>query len=189
MLDRAIVFAVAAHSGMLRKGTSTPYILHPLEAAAIVSSITDDDEVIAAAVLHDVLEDTSATADQIQAEFGTRVLNLVQSESEDKREARPASETWKIRKQETIDALMKESSLDVKMLALGDKLSNIRAMYRDHQKIGDKLWERFNQKNKSEQGWYYRSIAEAIKELAAFPAWQEYYRLVKEVFGDQGGSL
>ena len=78
---------------------------------------------------------------------------------------------------------MKENSTDIKMLALGDKLSNIRAMFRDYQEIGDKLWERFNQKNKAEHGWYYRSIAEATKELAVFPAWQEYDRLVRNVFG------
>ena len=77
---------------------------------------------------------------------------------------------------------MKESSLSVKMIALGDKLSNIRAMYSDYKEIGDKLWARFNQKSKLEHGWYYRSIAEATKELSAFHAWQEYSRLVREVF-------
>jgi myo-inositol-1(or 4)-monophosphatase len=185
ILDKAILFAVKAHSGMLRKGTCRPYILHPLEAAAIVGSMTADEEVVAAAVLHDVLEDTPVSAQTLLAVFGDRITRLVQSESEDKRADLPAAETWKIRKQETIDALMKETSIEVKMLALGDKLSNLRAMYNDHQKIGDTLWARFNQKNKSEHGWYYRSIAVATKELAAFPAWQEYDRLVVLVFGNQ----
>lgn len=182
LLDKAIVFAVNAHSGMLRKGTGRPYIIHPLEAAAIVDTMTDDEEVIAAAVLHDVLEDTPVTAAMLQAEFGERIANLVQSESENKREHLPADETWKIRKQETVDALMKETSLDVKMLTLGDKLSNIRSIYRDYMETGDNLWARFNQKVQSEHGWYYKSIADATKELAAYPAWQEYARLVNEVF-------
>ena len=57
LLDKAIIFATKAHSGAKRKGTNVPYIVHPIEAAAIVSAMTDDQEIIAAAVLHDVLED------------------------------------------------------------------------------------------------------------------------------------
>ena len=182
ILDKAIVFAVQAHSGMVRKGTKTPYILHPLEAAAIVATMTDDEEVIAAAVLHDVLEDTRVTVIQLIEEFGQRVTAFVSAESENKREDIPATETWKLRKQETIDALYNEKHPDVKMIALGDKLSNVRAMYRDYQAIGDKLWNRFNQKDKSEHGWYYRSIADATRELSNYPAWKEYAQLVSLVF-------
>ena len=70
----------------------------------------------------------------------------------------------------------------IKMLAIGDKLSNIRAMYRDHLSFGDKLWERFNQKAPKMQAWYYRSIADATTELDQYPAWQEYNMLVAKVF-------
>ena len=65
LVDRAIIFATRAHSGATRKGTNIPYIVHPIEAAAIVSAMTDDEEVIAAAILHDVLEDTDATWDDL----------------------------------------------------------------------------------------------------------------------------
>ena len=70
LLDKAIIFATKAHSGARRKGTNVPYIVHPIEAAAIVSTMTDDEEVIAAAVLHDVIEDTDATEDDLYARFG-----------------------------------------------------------------------------------------------------------------------
>jgi myo-inositol-1(or 4)-monophosphatase len=182
VLDRAIVFAVSAHRGVFRKGTKIPYILHPLEAAAIVGTMTGDEEIIAAAVLHDVLEDTPVTVDQLRQEFGARVAALVCSESEDKRNSLPAVDTWKLRKQETLDALARETDLAVMMIALGDKLSNIRAMHNDYQKLGDRLWERFNQKDKSEHGWYYKGVAAAIIDLSSYPAWQEYTRLVSEVF-------
>ncbi len=182
ILDKAIVFAVQAHSGMVRKGTKTPYILHPLEAAAIVATMTDDEEVIAAAVLRDFLEDTSATVNQLIEEFGQRVTAFVNAESENKREDIPAAETWKLRKQETIDSLYNGKHRTVKMIALGDKLSNVRAMYRDYQAIGDKLWDRFNQKDKSEHGWYYRSIADATRELSKYPAWKEYAQIVSLLF-------
>lgn len=161
LLNKAIVFATSAHEGQLRKGTQIPYILHPLEVAAIVGTMTTDDEIIATAVLHDVVEDTDTTVEQIKERFGDHVAALVSSESEDKRENLSAESTWKIRKQETIDHL-KTAPIEVKMITLGDKLSNIRAIHRDYNAIGDELWQRFNQKDKNEHYWYYRSIAECL---------------------------
>ena len=180
--DKAIHFATDAHAGMLRKGTRIPYILHPLEAAAIVGSMTDDVEVLSAAVLHDVLEDTGTTLEQLRYVFGDRIADLVSAESEDKRKDQPASESWRIRKQETIDSLKSETRVEVKMIALGDKLSNIRAIHRDYLAIGDLLWDRFNQKDKSQHAWYYRAVADAIKELSDHLAWKEYDDLVRKVF-------
>lgn len=182
LLDEAIRFAVQAHSGQPRKGTNMPYILHPLEAAAIVATMTDDLEIIAAAVLHDIVEDAHVSVDEIAARFCERVAKLVNSETENKREDQPASDTWLIRKQETIQRLSKEKDLAVKMVTLGDKLSNIRAMYRDHLAIGDKLWERFNQKDPNMHAWYYRAVADVTIELSQYPAWQEYWALVEKVF-------
>jgi len=182
LLEEAIIFAAQVHNGQNRKGTQTPYILHPLEAAAIVASMTDDLEIIAAAVLHDTLEDAHISMDEIAYKFGARVAGLVKSETENKREDIPASDTWLIRKQETIEHLRHEQDLAVKMVALGDKLSNIRAMYRDHLALGDQIWERFNQKDPKMQAWYYRAIADVTAELKYHPAWQEYSMLVEKVF-------
>ena len=119
ILNKAIVYAVKAHNGQVRKGTQVPYILHPLEAASIVGTLTTDEKVIAAAVLHDVVEDTAATTECIQEAFWERIAALVAAESENKREDLPAGSTWKIRKQETIDHL-RDASIEVKMLTLGE---------------------------------------------------------------------
>ena len=97
LVEQAILFATEAHRGQLRKGSNLPYILHPLEAAAIVAGLTDDPEVIAAAVLHDVLEDTSATPGELEAAFGPRVTALVQSESENKRPHLDPRDSWQLR--------------------------------------------------------------------------------------------
>lgn len=185
LLDHAIIFATKAHSGMTRKGTNVPYIVHPIEAAAIVSAMTDDEEIMAAAVLHDVLEDTEATREDLLARFGRRITDLVTNESEDKRRGLPPELTWKTRKQETITFLETKADRDAKMLALADKLSNLRAIYRDQCIIGDKVWERFNEKDKNMHAWMYRSIDAALSELQDHPTWQEYHRLVKEVFGEE----
>lgn len=181
VLDRAIVFATEAHEGQYRKGTDIAYILHPLEAATIVGTMTTDSEVIAGAVLHDVVEDTDITINEIYEMFGERVACLVDSESEDKREHLAAQSTWKIRKQETLDHL-KNAPLDVKMITLGDKLSNIRAINRDYNAIGDILWQRFNQKDKNEHYWYYQSIADCLSELSEYHLYQEYCELLKKTF-------
>lgn len=182
VLDDAIIFATNAHSGQFRKGTTIPYILHPLEAGAIVATMTTDPEVIAGAVLHDVVEDTDATVQQIEDVFGERVAMLVASESENKREHLSSESTWKIRKQETLDHLQ-SAPLEVKMIALGDKLSNLRAIYRDYRVLGDDLWQRFNQKDKYEHAWYYGGIINCMDELCKYPAYQEYGQLMEEVFG------
>lgn len=182
MLDKAIVFATKAHEGQYRKGTQTPYILHPLETAAIVATLTNDEEVISAALLHDVIEDTAVTGEEIREAFGERVYSLVMSESENKREGVPAEISWKTRKSETLDHL-KDAPLEVKMITLGDKLSNIRAISRDYATFGDALWQRFNQKEKREHAWYYKNIAECLYKLSATPAFEEYFYLIQKTFG------
>lgn len=182
IIDRAIVFATEAHKGAMRKGCKLPYIMHPLETGVIVSAMTSDQNVIAAAILHDVLEDTAVTFEELFKEFGT-VADYVRAESENKRTELPPESTWKLRKQETIEHLRQETSKEIKMIALADKLSNIRSIYRDYQVLGDELWKRFHEKRKSEQGWYYKSLVDALKDLDSFLAWQEYKALVEKVFG------
>ena len=82
LLDRAILFAVKAHAGTERRGKGFPYIVHPMEAMEIVATITPDQELLAAAALHDTVEDTDVTVEQIREEFGERIANLVASESD-----------------------------------------------------------------------------------------------------------
>ena len=187
LLNDAIIYATKKHDGKDRKGTKIPYIVHPLEALAIVASITEDEELMAAAVLHDTIEDTDATTSDIETKFGHRVAELVASESENKREELPDADTWKIRKEETIEHL-KDASLDTRIVCLGDKLSNIRAISRDYEKLGEDLWQRFNIKDKSEHGWYYSSLAEIFNtddKLNQTAACREYVELVEKVFNKQ----
>jgi myo-inositol-1(or 4)-monophosphatase len=184
LLDKAIIFAVQAHSGMVRKGTDTPFIVHPIEAAAIVATMTNDVEIIAAAVLHDTVEDTLTSIEDIRSEFGDRVAAIVSAESENKREDRLPGDTWMERKKETIDHLTHSTDEAEKMVALADKLSNIRAMYRDSNNLGEALWKRFNQKDKQMHAWYYRSIGTVLSELARYEAYSEYIELTEKVFGN-----
>ena len=176
-LDRAILFAVKSHAGAERRGKGFPYIVHPMEAMAIASTMTADQEVLAAAALHDVVEDTEVTLDDIRAQFGVRVARLVGTESDRLNEGLD----WLARKEDSLKRL-KEASRDEKIVALGDKLSNMRAIARDYTSEGEIFWDRFHVKDKSVHGWRYHALLDAFSDMADTYAYQEFEFLVKRIF-------
>ena len=187
MFERALEFAMKAHRGQVRKGSSVPYIVHPIETALIVMTLSDDQDVIIAALFHDVIEDTKYGAKEIEMAFGERVARLVQAESENKRRGEDKSATWKIRKQEFIDSLS-DKPKEEKVIALADKLSNMRATYQGYRKIGEAFWVRFHEKRKGMHAWYYRSVADRLREFEHTDAWKELDGLISKVFADTAPS-
>ena len=181
LLDRAIIFAVKAHSGTERRGKGYPYIVHPMEAVEIVATMTSDQELLAAAALHDTVEDTDVTVEQIRAEFGNRIADLVAAESDEMPDGVSEEASWHSRKQAAIDRLSK-ASRDAKMVALGDKLSNMRAIARDYAVQGDALWNIFHAKDPKDHEWHYRGLAGALAELDGTFAYQEFLNLINQVF-------
>lgn len=176
MISKAAAFAEKAHRGSVRKGTCIPYITHPLETAVIASLLTNDAEVITAALLHDTIEDAGVSYRELETEFGSRVADLVAEESEDK------SKTWLERKTMTLEHL-KEASYEIKLLTLADKLSNIRSTARDYLLVGEEIWQRFNVKEKKLHAWYYTSMVELLKDFEGTPEYGEYVSLCRKVFG------
>jgi myo-inositol-1(or 4)-monophosphatase len=181
LLDRAIIFAVKAHADTERRGKGYPYIVHPMEAVEIVATMTADQELLAAAILHDTVEDTEVTVEQLRAEFGERVASLVADESDVMPEGMTEEASWHQRKQAAIDRLSKASH-DAKMVAMGDKLSNMRAIARDYAEIGDEIWNRFHTKDPKEHEWHYRGLADALRELKDTEAYREFESLINQVF-------
>ena len=178
MVVRAIAFAKKAHDGQFRKGTKRPYIVHPMEVGEIVATLTSDEEIISAALLHDTIEDCKEITREVLArEFSERVAALVDQESEDK------SKSWFERKSSTIEHL-KCASYEVRMIGLADKLSNIRDIDRDYPVVGEDLWNRFRMKDKNIIGWYYKGVRESLREgFEEEEAFQEYSSLVDKNFG------
>ena len=176
-LDRAIVFAVRAHAGTERRGKGFPYIVHPMEAMAIVATMTSDQELLAAAALHDVVEDTDVTLDDIRAQFGDRVAELVDTESDHF----DAGWDWFTRKEFSLKRL-REATQEEKMVALGDKLSNMRAIARDYTTVGESFWDMFRIKDKSVHAWRYHALLDALSSLSDTYAFQEFEFLVNRVF-------
>jgi len=185
VLDEAIVFAVQAHRGQVRKLSAIPYVLHPLEVAAIISTMTSDLNTMAAGVLHDTVEDCGVDPLLIRAKFGNRVAALVASETEDTSSTAPRAETWQQRKEESLQVLQVSKDREVKIMWLGDKLSNIRSFYREYMTIGDELFTHLHQSDKSKQAWYYRTLGEYLSDLSDTQAYKEYVDLVNKIFGEE----
>ena len=186
LLDRAIVFAVKAHHNTERRGKGFPYIVHPMEAVEIVATLTTDQELLAAAALHDTVEDTEVTVEQIRSEFGDRIASLVHAESDQLNGevftgGANEEETWHARKQAAIDRLA-AAPHDAKIVALGDKLSNMRAIWRDYKTKGDELWNIFHVKDKASHEWHYRGLVASLSELKGTFAYEEFVHLINEVF-------
>jgi (p)ppGpp synthase/HD superfamily hydrolase len=180
-IHNAIIFAVRKHEGQKRKGTDIPYIVHPFEVMQILTENGCDKEVVIAGILHDTLEDTQTTPDEIKSEFGKAVLEIVQSESEDK------SKSWKERKQAAI-LHMYSASFESKLVCCADKLSNLRSIYADLKTIGEKVWERFNAKKGLIQ-WYYEEILKSFSEISDFNMYGELETLTKDVFNREGPGI
>lgn len=193
LLRCAFDFAKMAHRNQFRKGSQIPYLIHLIRTWGYVQQMTEDIEEQVAALLHDVLEDTDVTADLLKKQFGVSVLALVVGESEDKREEKPAESTWKLRKSETIERLKSrlghESERGAMHIALGDKLANLYSMMYEYRQVGDRLWEKFNQKDKWMHSWYYGEMGDVFEtyfkcsaEVSLVIEYKNYYR---EVFGHE----
>ena len=178
-LNEAILYAAEQHSGQLRKGTSLPYIVHPMEVLNILSRMNAHEELLIAGVLHDVVEDTDASLEDVAARFGNEVAALVDAHTEHHKDL-----PWWERKLASV-AHLRTAPRDVKLLIMADKLSNIRSMAADHAHIGDKLWERFCA-NKTMQAKYYRISIDALADMAADPdskwAYEELTHLWESIF-------
>ena len=179
LLHRAIQFATAAHQGQKRKGSGLDYICHPMEVLQILTQCNASLPVLIAGVLHDTIEDTPVTAQQIHDTFGPQVTALVLHHSEDK------GQSWKARKTAAIHQAQ-TGTLDCKLLIAADKVSNLRSTADDYQKMGDALWQLFRA-GRDEISWYYRSMLEALQELQHHPHSAELYaemaQLYQQVFG------
>ena len=180
LINSALIFAARAHRDQVRKGTDIPYIVHPVGVMLLLQAAGETDPaVLAAALLHDTIEDSGVSAAVLGEQFGPRVAAIVEGCSEPDHEGAP----WETRKQHTV-AYLRAAPCDVQLVAAADKLHNLRAMLVDQAELGDRLWERFN-RGRSALEWYYRSIADSLSqgELRDHPLVQALRAAVTELFG------
>ena len=163
MLEEAILYATVMHQGKIRKFGNIPYILHPLEVAQILSTMTEDRELLTAGILHDIVHSTDGTMEEIEKRFGERVAQLVASVSENEYPGEEATESWKLRKEESLRILKNSVDNGVQMLWLADKLSNIRSLAGVYSETGDAFWTELHQSDPAMLCWFYKSIAELLE--------------------------
>ena len=153
---QAIDFAQNAHQGQYRKGSRIPYIIHPLTVMEYLIRFGCSEEVVMAGVLHDVVEDTPYTMEDIFNLFGERVAELVDFASEPEHD----NKSWNERKSHTIEMIKEMKDKEVLYLTCADKLHNVRSMKEDYKVIGEALWKKFKE-GKEKQKWYYNSLRDA----------------------------
>ncbi len=183
LVEEAIVYATIMHQGKVRKLKNSPYILHPMEVAQILAAMTNDQEIIVAGILHDIVEDTDGTLEEIRKRFGERVAALVDSETENAFLGESRENSWQKRKETSLQKLKDSRDIGVKMLWLADKLANIRSLAQDYSESGEKIWTRFHQKDPAMQRWYFRTVAEYVElDLNKTGAYKEFIKHINSVW-------
>lgn len=181
--EEAIIYATIMHQGKVRRFKDRPFIFHPLEVAQILSTMTDDEEIITAGILHDIVEDTDGTLAEIEKRFGKRVADLVAMDSEKAYPGEDRNTTWKKRKEETLKVLKNSTDMGVKMLLLADKLADIRSLAGMYSEHGDEIWQNFSQSDPEMHRWYYKSIAQLIElSLNKTGAFKEFIKHINFIW-------
>ena len=171
--DQALVFARQRHNDEVRKGSSVPFISHPLSTAALVLEAGGDEDQAIAGLLHDMLEHGKATYQELVELFGERVARIVRECSDSETTPRPP---WRERKERYLASLPHHP--DSLLVSCADKVHNARSILSDYRRLGEKLWERFNPD--SDILWYYRTLADAFLAIGV-PLADEFERTVTEL--------
>lgn len=159
--------ASTAHLGQTRKGDGTPFTSHPVAVACIVSEFTQDEDIICAALLHDVLEDVpkkTYSKEDMLRDFGARVVEIVEGVSEDKDATISKEEeraTWKDRKKSYLANLETDSEGSL-MVCAADKIHNMQSTIAAYEVRGEKLWKVFNA-SKEDKLWFHRGVVKVIE--------------------------
>jgi hypothetical protein len=155
-ITKAINLAATLHDGQERKGDGLPYIVHPVSVALILMDYTDDEDVIIAGILHDTIEDTSYTGDQMEKVFGSHVTELVLDVTEKDKDL-----PWQQRKDDYLKHLL-TSCHESKLICAADKLHNLQSMLEAFQKFGEKALEKFNAPV-DKKLWFYKECLKIFK--------------------------
>ena len=176
-LIQAINTAAWAHRDHVRKGTDIPYVSHVFGVMQLVSQVTDDEDVLIAALFHDILEDVPEeySPERMTREFGERVVELVRGVTKDS-----TLSSWQDRSDAYL-AHLREADDGSVLISAADKLHNLLSIHADLDQLGDELWGRFNS-GKERQLWWYRSVADLVQErLPGNPLGEELARQVERL--------
>jgi guanosine-3',5'-bis(diphosphate) 3'-pyrophosphohydrolase len=173
LIEKATRIAVSAHVGQVRKNDQSPYIVHPFMCAIKLAQYGFSDEVVAASLVHDVLEDTEVTVDELLQELGKEVVDIVKVVSEDK------TLVWEERKQKYVEMVGKGSE-GAKAVCIVDKIHNAQSTLFSYSKIGSVVWGAFN-RGKEKKLWFDELCLAMFKQTWRHPLIEEYEKLVEKM--------
>ncbi|MGH7175101.1 MAG: HD domain-containing protein [Minisyncoccia bacterium] len=164
-IKKAIQFAARKHHGQMRKGDEAlPYITHLFSAALLVAEDDVEDAVVIATLLHDTLEDTDTTKEELARAFGSRVAEIVATVSEPPRHGDSLHE-WKEQKKQYL-AQLKLGSDDALLVAVADKIDNIEGRIAARAKGGPESTARWAQPSEHYL-WLYGAVLRMAEERLA----------------------
>jgi len=173
IIETALRIAIEAHKNKIRKGDDQPYIIHPVMVALKLAKHNFPDEVIAAALTHDVLEDTDYPEEELRKELGDEVLEIVKDVTNDQ------SLPWEEKKKRYVETV-RNASEGAKAVALADKIHNLESLFIAYEEQGPALWKRFN-RGKDQKVWFENEVLKMLKDTWEHPMIEEYeYLLEKE---------
>ncbi len=164
-IQKALNLATDKHNGQMRKSSNLPYIVHPFSVAIILSEYVEDENVIVAGLLHDLLEDVEGYYyEDLKKDFGEKVANIVRGVSEDKdfNNGETDKETWQERKDQYLKNLRNDSQESF-LVCAADKIHNLKSMLMIYEEQGDAMWTDFNAPVEK-QVWYYGEVLRILKE-------------------------
>lgn len=173
LIEQATRIAVVAHKDQVRKSDGSPYVVHPIMCAMMLAKYDFPEEVVAAALVHDVLEDTPVTEEKLRCELGDVVVDIVCAVSEDK------SLAWRARKQTYVDTVQNASE-SAKAVSLADKIHNMHSLLDAYEQLGPSLWSKFN-RGKEDKLWFEESMLAMFRETWNHPLIEEYAELVQKM--------
>ena len=158
MYEKALGFALKAHAKQVRKGTDIPYAVHPIMVVGILAEYGCSEDLRAAALLHDLIEDCGARYDDLAMLFGGDIARIVQECSA------VDGDNWKDRKVNYLRhiKMMSESAARV---SLADKIHNAESIVADLKMEGSSVWDRFSG-GKDGVKWYYAALAKEFRAYA-----------------------
>ncbi len=181
-IEKAIVRSAELHRHQQRKAGGAPYVVHPFAVAFLLAHYSEDEDVICAGLLHDILEDVPKYgADRMREEFGERVYNIVREVTEDHEEEGPIQffpygghsrkKHWKDRKEGYLKRL-EDDSPEGLMIAAADKIHNLRSLVDGYIEEGEAIWKTFPA-GKEETWWFYQSVLAVLTRRLAHPLVEE----------------
>lgn len=163
-LDKALKKAAWAHeqAGQHRRGTDVPYIIHPVGVMMIASNATEDEDILIACLMHDVIEDVDSSIyskDEMSADFGERVVSIVLDVTKD-----GSAKDWYEMSRSYLNHLEHKACDEAIIVSASDKIHNLQSILVDFENEGDDIWKIFNTKNSSDQLWWYQEVLNVVKK-------------------------